>query len=117
MQYGEERDLRGSVVNPICDENKTENNVNIHKVVTLGPGYLRHVPYINTWSYLVINYNVYGAVRGVVLQIAQVERFINNTLTWERSIAMKQNTHHLKPKSGTSQWLDLYIGIKFFENV
>ena len=45
--------------------------------------------------YLVIGYNVNGAVCGVGWQVTQMERLVHYTLAREGSVTMQQDAHHL----------------------
>lgn len=46
-------------------------------------------------AYLVVDYHVYRAMCGVGWQVGQVERLVHDALACKRSIAVKQNRHHL----------------------
>lgn len=86
--YGEERAIRGSVVNPIW--RRDVRGVTARSFIR---------PFVRAFyvcvAYLVVDDHVHGAVRGVGRQVRQVERLVHDTLACECSIAMKQNRHHL----------------------
>lgn len=46
--------------------------------------------------YLVVDHHVYGAVSGVGRQVGQVESLVHDSLTCERSVAVKEDGHHLR---------------------
>lgn len=50
-------------------------------------------------SYLVVDHHMYGAMCGVGRQVGQVERLVDDPLACERSIAVKQDRHHLGNRS------------------
>lgn len=50
---------------------------------------------------LVVAYDVYCAVRGVIRQVRQVESLVHDALAGERSVPVKEDRQHLNKRQVT----------------
>lgn len=101
--YGEERAILGSVVKPICADDKSglwprEKSAD----VIIRTSCFTIITKLEVFTtYLVVDHHVYCAVCGVGGEVRQVEGLVNDPLACERSITVQQNGHHLRNHSAS----------------